>query len=446
MRFYIALFASKLYLFLTEKIGHKKSDRVGLLAAKICPDFLNRIKKPKLVIMVTGTNGKTSTTHIISNLLMNVGYNVEYPSGGANFLPGHIRTFINSVNLFNKSKKDACVIECDELYLVQSLPAIKPQYLVVTNICRDSIRRNAYPDYMFERLNEGINKYKDVTLILNANDPISSALGQDSKRIFVGANKIYEHSAYAGISSEFLTCPKCNNVVKYEFRYYRHIGRFKCPNCGFKNYDSKYTWEDINGDNLILNKEKYHIISNDVFNIYNEILAISLLKEIGIESKKINEALKNITVTKAREDSETYKGISISRRCAKGQNGTAPSIIFESISKNKNAKELILIMDAEIAFNGHATMSWLYDNDFELLNDKSFKKIILTGDNTLDYKLRLLLAGVPEDRIIISEDYKESHKYLSLDDSDIYIIFDVDYGNDAKEIANNIKKRLDDER
>ena len=446
MRFCIALLVSKLYLFFTETIGHKKSDRVGLLAAKICPDFLYKIAKPKLVVMITGTNGKTTTTHFISNLLQNVGYNLEYSSGGANFLPGHIRTFINSVNIFNKSKRDAVVVECDELYLVQSLPAIKPNYLVVTNLCRDSIRRNAYSDYMFERLNEGIYKYKDVTLILNANDPISSNLGQDSKRIFVGANKIYDHSAFAGIASEFLTCPKCNNVVEYEFRHYRHIGKFKCPKCGYKNHDSKYTWEAIDGDNLVLNKEKYHIISNDVFNIYNEILAISLLKELNISDKKINEALKKVNVTKSREDSEVYKGINIYRRCAKGQNGTAPSIIFESISKNKNNKEIILTIDAEIAFNGHATMSWLYDNDFEILNDKTFKKIILTGDNTLDYKLRLLLAGVPEERIIICEDIKESHKFLTLDDSDIYIIFDVDNAHDAVEIADNIKKRLDDER
>ena len=297
MRFCIALLVSKLYLFFTETIGHKKSDRVGLLAAKICPDFLYKIAKPKLVVMITGTNGKTTTTHFISNLLQNVGYNLEYSSGGANFLPGHIRTFINSVNIFNKSKRDAVVVECDELYLVQSLPAIKPNYLVVTNLCRDSIRRNAYSDYMFERLNEGIYKYKDVTLILNANDPISSNLGQDSKRIFVGANKIYDHSAFAGIASEFLTCPKCNNVVEYEFRHYRHIGKFKCPKCGYKNHDSKYTWEAIDGDNLVLNKEKYHIISNDVFNIYNEILAISLLKELNISDKKINEALKKVNVT-----------------------------------------------------------------------------------------------------------------------------------------------------
>ena len=91
-------------------------------------------------------------------------------------------------------------------------------------------------------------------------------------------------------------------------------------------------------------------------------------------------------------------------------------------------------------------MTWLYDNDFELLNDKSVKKIILTGENTLDYKLRLLLAGIDEDKIFISEDYKEADKYLTLDKSDIYLICDVDYGHWGQEVTENIKKRLDGER
>ena len=81
-----------------------------------------------------------------------------------------------------------------------------------------------------------------------------------------------------------------------------------------------------------------------------------------------------------------------------------------------------------------------------MLNDKSVKKIILTGDNTLDYKLRLLLADIPEDKIVISEDYKEAHKALTLDKSDIYIICDVDYWKQGMEVTDNIKKRLDDER
>ena len=446
MRFYIALLVSKIYIFLTNIFCKHKSDRIGLLAARICPDVLYKLSKPKLVIMVTGTNGKSTTTTIIANMLKEAGYNLEYSYWGANFLAGHIRTLLDCVNIFNKSKKDACILECDELSLIKSMPAVKPQYLLVTNICRDSIRRNAYPDYIFNRLDEGINTYKDVTLILNANDPFSSYLGQNNKRIFVGANKIYDYSAYAGFSNEFLTCPKCNSMIEYEFRHYRHIGKYKCPKCGFKNFDAKYVWEGIKDNEIIINKEKYKSISSDVFNIYNEVMIVSLLKELGFDKDKINNLLKNVTIPKSREGFDKYKGINIYRKCGKGQNGTAPSIIFESISRNKNDKELILIMDAEIGFNAHATMTWLYDNDFELLNDSSVKKIIITGVNTLDYKLRLLLAGISEDKIIISEDYKEAHKYLSLDKSDIYLICDVDYGDWGIEVTENIKKRLDDEK
>lgn len=446
MRFFIALLASKLYIFLTELFKRPKSDRAGLLAHKICPNILDKLAKPKLTIMVTGTNGKSTTTNIISNMLINAGYKVVYPTGGANFISGHILMLLKCVNIFNKVKVDACILECDELNIVKSLKPVNPQYLIVTNICRDSIRRNAYPDYVFNMMDKGINTNTDVTLILNANDPFSSYLGQKNKRIFVGANKIYKDSAYAGFSSEFLTCPKCNSMIEYEFRHYRHVGKYKCPKCGFKNFDSKYTLEDIKGNELILNKEKYHAVSTDIFNIYNEIMIISLFKELGFKTEKINELLNTVTIPKSREDYQNYKGINIYRKCGKGQNGTAPSIIFENISKNKNDKELILIMDAEIAFNAHATMSWLYDNDFELLNDKTVKKIILTGDNTLDYKLRLLLANIPEEKIVISEDYKEAHKALTLDKSDIYIICDVDYWKQGMEVTENIKKRLDDER
>ena len=445
MRLFLALLISKTYIFLTNIFCKKKSDRVGLLAARICPDILYKIKKPKLVIMITGTNGKSTTTSILANMLKNSGYNLEYTYWGANFVAGHIRTLLDCVSIFNKSKKEACVLECDELSLIESLPAIKPQYLLVTNICRDSIRRNAYPDYIFDRLNKGIDKYKDVTLLLHSNDPFSSYLGSNNKRIFIGADKIYDYSAYAGFSNEFLTCPKCNSMIDYEFRHYRHVGKFKCPNCGFTNYESKYTWKGIEDNNLILNDEKYHIISNDIFNLYNEIMIISLFKELGFDNNKINELLKSVGIPKSREGFDSYKGINIYRKCGKGQNGTAPSIIFESISRNRNDKELVLIMDAEIGFNAHATMTWLYDNDFELLNDETVKKIILTGVNTLDYKLRLLLAGVDEEKIVISEDYKEAHKYLTLN-NDIYLICDVDYGNWGIEVANNIKKRLDDEK
>ena len=446
MRFWIALYAAKLYIFFTDKFRKTKSDRAGLLAEKLCPHFLSYIAKPKLTIMVTGTNGKSTTSDLIANMLKSAGYKTDYTYWGANMAAGHIRILLDSVNIFNKSKIDAVVLECDELVLGDSLPYVKPNYLLVTNLCRDSIRRNAYPDYIFNKMEKGINTNNEVTLILHANEPISSYLGKNNPRIFIGANKIYDYSAYAGFSNEYLTCPKCNSMLEYEFRHYRHVGNFKCPKCGFKNFKAKYTWEKIDGDDLVLNGEKYHIISNDIFNLYNEIMIIGLFNEIGFKTKEINKLLKSVNIPKSREGFDSYKGIDIYRKCGKGQNGTAPSIIFESIMKNKNNKELILIMDAEIAYHAQATMTWLYDNDFELLNDKTVKKIIVTGENTLDYKLRLLLAGIDEKKIIICEDYKEAHKYLSVDKSDIYLICDVDYGNWGIEVTDNIKKRLDDEK
>ncbi|MBR2673969.1 MAG: DUF1727 domain-containing protein [Mogibacterium sp.] len=443
--FWIVLFFAKIYVFFADRFSKQRSDLIGVLAYKLCPDFLARLAKPEICIMVTGTNGKTTTTSLVANMLKNAGYKVGYTYWGANMLAGHIKTMLDCVTFFNKPKVDACVLETDELLIHNSMPQFKPQYLLVTNICRDSIRRNAYPDYIFDRMDKGIGKYKDVKVVLHANDPLSSGLGAGNPRIYIGAEKIYSRSAYAGFSNEFLTCPNCNSTIEYEFRHYRHVGRYKCPKCGLTNPESKYIWEGTDEGKLVLNGEKYHIISNDIFNLYNEIMIIGLFLEMGFEPAKIDELLKSVHIPESREGFDSCKGINIYRKCGKGQNGTAPSIVFEGIMEKEGDKEFVLIMDAEIGKGAHATMTWLYDNDFELLNDESVKKIVITGENTLDYKLRLLLAGLDESRLIICEDYKEAHKYLSLDGSDIYLIVDIDYSKWGIEVSDNIVRRIEAE-
>ena len=446
MWFRTVLVFAKIHSYLYKKFAKDKSDIAGLIAYKLCPDFLNRVKKPGITVMVTGTNGKTSTMHLISQMLRNAGLKTEYTDWGANLMAGHILTMLDCVTFTNKPKVDACVLETDEMMMATSLPMFKADYVLITNLCRDSIRRNAYPDYIYGKMKKGLDNYTDSTVILHANDPLSLTLGENNKRIYIGTEKIYDHSAYAGFSNEFMICPVCNSEVEYDFRHYRHVGHFRCPNCGFTNPEAKYVWQGLDGDKLILNGDRYHVISEDIFNLYNEIMIIGLFRELGFEPSEIDALLKTVHIHETREGFDSYKGIDIYRKCGKGQNGTAPSIVFESIMKNKNKKELVLIMDAEIGRGAQATITWLYDNDFELLNDDSVNKIIITGTDTLDYRLRLLLAGVPEEKLVVCDDYKEAHKYLTLDDSDIYLIVDIDYSRWGIEVVDNIKKRLDEEK
>ena len=447
MKFYLALWASKFYLFISKIFGQANSDRAGLLAARICPEVLSKVNKPKTVIAVTGTNGKTTVTHLIYNILKNDSKKIGFNIWNANTRAGHIRCLIDSVNIFNKPNKDVAILECDEMTSDTTFPEIKPNYVIVTNICRDSIRRNSYPEFIFNKINKGVNETKDAVLILNADDPISSFLGKDNKKIFVSIDKINNDEVYNNISPDFIVCPKCNTVVNYEYKHYRHIGKFKCPNCKLESFKGDYRVTKINDKSFILNGVEYPKLSENLFNIYNESLVIVLLKQLGYDFKFIQEELKKSYIPKSRENLEVEKGINIYSQMAKGQNSSALSTVLENLTKLNNKKQIVLLLD-EVYDNPYSseTITWLYDSDFELLNKLNLEKIVVTGPRYLDYIVRLKLAGVPEDKIEVSKDYKEAYKLLNLDKkSDIYVLYEVEERPMSREVVESLKERIRNE-
>ncbi|MBE6025431.1 MAG: DUF1727 domain-containing protein [Firmicutes bacterium] len=441
-RFYIALWASKLMMAVYKILGDTKNDLPGLLASKICPNFLKLIKKPALTITVTGTNGKTTTSTLINDFLRSAGLTTSFNDWGANMQAGYSVNLIRAVNLLNKPVVDCSILEADELTLDELMPWIKPDYLLVTNICKDSLRRNGHPENIYNHIEHTLRQLGDhTTAILNANDPISSELGKDSKRVYFGMADTMRNP-FENLGKDIAICPRCGGKLIYTYRHYRHIGKFRCEKCDFQTPHSKYFGEFVDFENrtMTISGHEYPLISDTIFHAFNVLSAIAVLRELGYGENEISSFLATQKVTDIRESCVEYNGIEYYTFAAKSQNVSAASTVFEYMAKEPSDKDVVLLMD-EVQDKNHPTetLSWLYETDYEFLNDPKIKRVIVGGHMYLNHKLRLLLAGLPEDRIVAVED--EADIPLYVDQSGIkkvYVLYETDCVSKAVNMRDSI--------
>ena len=436
IRFYIGLWASKLVYFILKLKKDEKNDLPGLIANKICPNFLEKITKPKTVIVITGTNGKTTTSNLVYNKLIEDGNKVSFNDWGANLKAGYTLNLLRGVNIFNKCKVDISLLEADEKTSPDNMDKIKPNYILVTNICKDSLRRNGHPEYIFDCLNRTFEILgKETTAILNANDPISFRLAEntDAKRIFYGMNDA-KTNPHDNIVKDIQVCPICGTDIKYNYRLYRHIGDFYCPNCSFKTPKQDFYAEKVDLTNKYIvvkegaSKVKYPLVSETVHNAYNVLAVIALLRTIGVKKESIQKYLKGQEVTKIRENYVEYNGIKYYAYATKSQNVSAASTVFEYMGKEPSKKEIVFCLD-EVQDSNHPTetLTWLYETDYECLNNPNIKKIIIAGHMYLNHKLRLLLAGVDPNKIIAVENEDEVANYVDTEGIEkVYVLIETD--------------------
>ncbi len=445
LRFHFALFAAKCSLKLIKLLGRDGSHNPGVIALKICPNFMSIAPKAPTVICVTGTNGKTTVSNLLTDALRSSGKKVVNNNTGSNIVPGCTTNLINSLNIFGKCKVDAAVYEVDERASRLILPYLKPDYLVVTNLFRDSLKRNAHPDYIFSV----IDTYcPDTTkLILNADELCSSQLKVNNDRVFYGIGKQEDDlTESVNIVSDYSFCPKCGEVLEYDYLRYHHIGYAKCNKCGFHSKDADYLVKTIDKANKTLTvlvkgeEQKYPLISDITFNIYNQLTVISTLLELDYSYDDVFELVSQIKVPDSRLNHTEINGITVVQAMSKGQSCISSCRTFDFVSSENGKKAIILAMDDYYDRKKSVEyIGWIYDVDYEFLTREGVEQIIATGPRCLDHKVRLLLAGVKEETI--STCFNELDAIDSIDfnkvDS-VYILYDTStYG-----VSCQIKEKL----
>lgn len=207
----------------------------GRLAMKIDGDILETVSRDMEIIVVTGTNGKTTTSNMIDHALSGSGREVLANKSGANLLPGVTAEFTSNATATGRPKKHYAVVECDEGALKQVVPKIHPKVIVVTNLFRDQLDRYGEVMHTLEEIRKGIRLVPDAILCLNADDSLTAslALGVPNPVTYFGIDCPVGEQKNVEIS-DARYCIRCGTEYEYDYHTYAHLGGFRCPKCGYR--------------------------------------------------------------------------------------------------------------------------------------------------------------------------------------------------------------------
>ena len=388
----------------------------GYYATKLDKDILDKLKYPKTIIGVTGSSGKGSTTSLIAHILTSNGYKVIWNKSGSNLFNAAATLILNNTNPFTKKiNADILLLELDESFIKRIFNKVKLTHLIVTNVTRDQPARNGHPDIIFNKIKNSIDS--STHLILNVDDPIVTRL----KYIHKGPITTYgvgksESDIKKPLSNtiDAVYCPLCKSKLKYSYYHYGHVGLYKCPKCEFARNPIDYEAKDIHLDQqfMTVNNSLIKLNKNVFFATYYTLAAFALCKTINLSTEDIQKSLNDEKLESKRMKQYYLGKRKIEMIESKNENALSYLQTINYIRREKGIKTIIMGFDNVSRRYNYNDLSWLYDVDFELLNDKQIDKIFCIGRFKYDVYTRLIYAKIPKDKIVLVDNESEVLKLV----------------------------------
>lgn len=407
------------------KFKNKGSSFPGKIALKIYPDILKHVSKNVETILITGTNGKTTTTALTNHIFNNAFIDCFSNSTGANMLPGIVTTYIKNYNLFNRKISKTAIIEVDEASLKHVCKYIQPKIIAVTNIFRDQLDRYGEVYTTLNHIKEGIKLCSNSKLILNGDEPLLCSLEKVyNNKFFFGFDNFKSYENTKNLNVEAKNCKFCGEPYTYNFITYNHLGDFKCNSCGFKREELDFSVTDIleNNINESIIKIKNNVITinqGGIYNIYNVLCAYAISTVCSIPDYIVIDSIKSFSKVFGRQESFKIKSNSITMFLVKNPAGFNETLSTINLDKNNEMTIGFLLNDN---FADGQDVSWIYDINLEMIKNFNIKELFTGGIRTHDMSLRLNLTET-EKPINTFEKYEDILKYLeSKENETIYIL------------------------
>ena len=337
MRLRISILIANLFGWGSRKILRKAGETIpGKVLLKLYPRALSKLAQGRVILLVSGTNGKTSTTKALTKAIAPLGKTISN-STGSNLDRGAATTLIN--------RSDFVVLEVDELHLTKVALETRPAVILLLNLSRDQLHRMHEVKRVADRWAEVAKALTETTFVGDIDDPfVALALASANNKVSISfGGRVHQDGA---------VCPSCGKYLKWSKKNY------KCS-CGLTNQGAEKVFEAGSAAHR------------------NAVLANTAAAVVGAKPIQINEGELERSVIK------NYSGVEAKIRLTKN-----PASWIEALS-GVTSNQVILILNAR-QVDGIDT-SWLWDISFEQLRGK---EIVVTGERGVDLAYRLHVQGI----------------------------------------------------
>lgn len=420
----IAIAIAKLLICLSRILGNQGTDFPGRVARIIDPDILKKLAAnvQEEIYIITGTNGKTTTTNMIARILEEKGYFFVHNRAGANMVTGITTAFIKEANLWGNRPFEYALLETDEANVPLLLKELTPRVVLITNFFRDQLDRYGELDRIISLIKDAVRD-TDIELVLNADDPLVVHFQNET-----GLHCWYygfddtDYDVFEGEESrEGRFCAFCGEELQYERFHYAQLGKFQCLKCGSHNPRRNFT-----GHNLRMTPQIHFYVNNmeiyspylGFYNAYNILAAVSVAKLVGIQDDIVQRAIARYQPRAGRMEQFQIgdkKAIQILVKNPTGLNQTLAALNTDPASKS-----------LFFALNDNAAdgrdVSWIWDAQVEniAIPGAAIKGITCSGLRSGDAALRFKYAGFNEEIIMVESDLEAGIKSCLNIEAEVY--------------------------
>ncbi len=339
----------------------------GVVGLRVAPDLLRQLASGRQIVLVTGTNGKTTTTRLVTAAIGSLGQEVASNAFGANMESGLVSA------LSGAPDAPYAVLEVDERYLPAMMKATNPRVVVLLNLSRDQMDRAAEIWLVARRWRETFAAMPDCRVVANADDPLVAwAAGSARQVVWVAAGQRWHEDSWC--------CPQCGSHLRRD-----ELG-WRCGECGLSRPSARWVLE---GDAVIDSMGVVRELDLSLPGRANKSNAVMALAVAGLFGADVDQALpglRSVVSVAGRYTTVQRRGRMLHLLLAKNPAGWLEA--FDVLDTDH--RPVLLAVNAQVP-DGKDT-SWLWDVDYRVLRGRP---VLVAGERRIDLAVRLEADEIP---------------------------------------------------